>query len=104
MVVHCGVQPQYFLDEMQPYELAPLLDANYNRYKNQWEQVRFITYVQAQTQSDKKLTPQDIIRFNWEQEEVEEVTPEELQQRKQAMLDFMIKVKNKEIVPVPFKP
>lgn len=94
MVVCCGVQPLYFLDEMQPQELDAVLNQFSNNYKNQWEQVRFISYIQASCFASKGLKPQDLIRFTWEQEQQEILTPEEFEVRKKQMLEETIKALN----------
>lgn len=54
---------------MQPYELSILLDNIEYSLKASWEQTRFQTYIQAQTQSTKKLKPTDLISFSWDKEE-----------------------------------
>lgn len=72
---------------MNQFELEAILNQYFNQYKNQWEQVRFISYVTASCQSTKQLAPQDIIKFDWEKE-VEKVSPEEIEKRKKELLDF----------------
>lgn len=61
----------------------------YSYYKNKedWEMTRLLAYIQAQTNSTKKLKLEDIIKFNWEKENEEEqkktdnsVTKEELEE------------------------
>lgn len=61
----------------------------YSYYKNKedWQRTRLLAYIQAQTNSTKKLKLEDIIKFSWEKEEYEElkkndneVTQEELEQ------------------------
>ena len=61
----------------------------YSYYKNKedWQRTRLLAYIQAQTNSTKKLKLEDIISFSWEKEENEElkkndneVTQEELEQ------------------------
>lgn len=35
--------------------------------KQDWEQTRFQSYITAQTQSTKKLNPQDVLKFSWDE-------------------------------------
>lgn len=65
---------EYFLDSLQPYELTAILSNIEYSTKQTWEQTRFQTYIQAQTQSSKKLKPTDIIEFGWDKKEVKKDT------------------------------
>mgnify|MGYP003397970124 FL=1 len=58
---------RYFLDVLQPYELNVILSILEYTTKQEWEQTRLKCYIQAQTQSTKKLKPSDIIKFNWDE-------------------------------------
>ena len=62
------VTVEYFLDKMQPYELAIICESLHLRVKDSWEQARMIAYVTAQVNSTKKMKPTDIIAFGWEKE------------------------------------
>ena len=50
--VECGINPDYFLDKMEWYEVESCLNGLKNKEKNGWEQTRFIGYITAQTQSE----------------------------------------------------
>lgn len=65
---------EYFLDFMQPYELAAITEVLEYTTKQEWEQVRFQSYVQAQSQSSKKIKPTDILKFGWEQDNTKKDT------------------------------
>lgn len=54
---------------MQDYEIKPLMSDLYKRSRENWEQSRLISYVVAQSNSTKKITPSDIIKFPWENKE-----------------------------------
>lgn len=72
---------RYFLDVLQPYELNVILSILEYNTKQEWEQTRLKCYIQAQTQSTKKLKPTDIIEFNWdkvEQKKNTSVTKEDI--------------------------
>lgn len=64
--MQCGISPKYVLDEMQMYEINALMDNKYLAVKDNWEQARMITYIIAQVNSKKKLNPEDIIKFSWD--------------------------------------
>jgi hypothetical protein len=81
-----GIQPQYFLDEMTWFELDAVLQQYYNQYKNQWEQTRLVAYYCAAPFA--KLSMTDIIRFAWDKKE-SDIKPEELQQRKEVLLQAL---------------
>lgn len=59
---------EYFLDKMQYYELDIILSMLEYTTKQDWEQTRFQSYITAQTQSTKKLNPQDVLKFSWDNE------------------------------------
>lgn len=58
---------------MQSYEVESILDGFEYKQRTAWEQSRMISYVTAQCNSSKKLKPQDIIRFPWDDEKDEVV-------------------------------
>lgn len=62
-------EPSYVLDQMQWYEINAALKYAYYSYKDNWEQARLIAYMIAQTNSKKKLSFEDIVKFNWETED-----------------------------------
>ena len=63
--------------------------------KQEWEQTRFKCYIQAQTQSTKKLNPQDIIKFTWDETtNKENKTTKEDIERLKAKANKIIQEKN----------
>jgi len=75
------VTPEYFMDIMQPWELAEF--ANVIEYNNAagWEQTRSIMYMIAQVNSKKKLSIKDIMKLPWDMENNKsnkEITNEEI--------------------------
>ena len=66
--MQCGISPKYVLDEMQMYEINALMDNKHLAVKDSWEQSRMIAYIIAQVNSKKKLNPDDIIKFSWDEE------------------------------------
>lgn len=58
MVCGLGLSPKYVLDEMQTYEMQPLIDRAYLRNRESWEQTRTIcNYIHnAWFKGDFKMT------------------------------------------------
>lgn len=96
MVVGAGIHPNYFLDEMTPKEASYIIKNVEDKYVNEWNQTRFIAYIVMQSQSTKKLTPTDILRFPWETDEVEKttLTKETKEKLKQHALEMEKKINN----------
>lgn len=63
------LSPSYVLDEMEWYEINAIMKYEYYSTMDNWEAARMITYMIAQTNSKKKLTFQDIVKFYWEEEQ-----------------------------------
>lgn len=68
------LDPSYVLDEMEFYEIRPLLKYEHYSHRDDWEQARLIAYMVAQVNSKKKLKFQDITKFYWEEEQEEHDT------------------------------
>lgn len=87
---------EYFLDRMALYELDIMLDCLDNSVKQQWEQSRYICYTTIQSQSTKKLKPEDIMSFKWDKVEEKNttVTKEEKERLTEKAKKIMIE-KNK---------
>lgn len=85
------VSLDYFLDRMRDYELNIVL-SNINYIdRPQWEQTRLLGYINAQTQSTKRLDFSDICVFPWEREEEIE-TEEETEEQLQALRERAIQL------------
>lgn len=74
MVLKHHLDPSYVLDEMEFYEIRPLLKYEHYSHRDDWEQARLIAYMVAQVNSKKKLKFQDITKFYWEEEQEEHDT------------------------------
>lgn len=105
VVIQFGVcSMEYFLDKMKPYELSIICESLHLRVKDSWEQTRMISYLIAQTNSKKKLKPNDIISFPWEKEktvkkaEVKPLTLEDVETIKALALEREKKLKEKGII------
>jgi len=87
IVGNCGIQPEYFLDEITYSECNSLLDAYNERYKDTWEQTRYISFVFAAAQNEKIKKPTDVLKFEWDKEEEQvKMTLEERRRREEEML------------------
>ena len=99
LVMQCGYDPKYVLDEIETYELNAAMKYSYYAVKDDWEQARLIAYMIAQTNSRKTLKMQDIMTFHWEEEEEEhntKITKEEIEALKRQAEQYL-KSKNKTI-------
>jgi len=85
LVLQCGIDPGYVLDEMQFYEVEALIENLWMKDKESWEQARTISYVTAQCQSTKKLDMKEMMTFPWEKGEKIEDNPEELEAVREEM-------------------
>lgn len=91
-----GLDPRYVLDEMRMYEVKPYMKYSHFKEQDSWEQARLISYVQAQTQSSKKLKVTDIMKFPWEKEYKAEVMSDKDWNRLKAKADALSKIINNE--------
>jgi hypothetical protein len=91
--VECGINPDYFLDRMQWYEVDSCLGGLRNKEKTGWEQTRFLGYITAQTQSTKQLKPTDILSFDWDNVSKETtVTNEDKERLKEKAIQTLNKL------------
>lgn len=69
---------EYFFDSMQIYELNEILKNYQYHFKNEFEQTRIISFVIAQSNSTKKLKSTDVLKFEWDNIEVEDTEKKQL--------------------------
>jgi len=69
-------------------EVEAILKSVFEEYKDNWEQTRFITFVNAASSGAKVKSPTDIMKFSWETSEEETQEPTE-QQRLQSQYDLI---------------
>ena len=81
------------LDEIENYEINALMKYNYLNSKENWEQTRLVAYLIAQVNSKKHLELSDIIKFKWDDEEIEKeiVTKEERENLIRKANQYLIK-------------
>lgn len=79
------------------YELDVMLDCLDNSVKQQWEQTRYQCYTTFQSQSSKKLTPQDIMSFTWDKSEKKDthVSQEDRERLTEKARKIMMEKQNK---------
>lgn len=78
------VSVQYFLDELQPYEINTYIENIKYLDTNNWEQTRLLMYVIAQVNSKKQLDVKDILKFAWDNTKLEtEIKTDDIQRLKE---------------------
>ena len=79
LTLEYGINPEYVLNQIQPFEINSIMKYGYYKSKENWEQARLISYLIAQVNTKKTLKLQDIIKFQWEKEnESTKITNEEI--------------------------
>lgn len=68
------VSYDYFLNELQPWEITNIIEAIPYADRNQWEQTRLKIFSTASMFSKNQLTVTDIMRFKWDEEQGEPQT------------------------------
>jgi hypothetical protein len=66
VVVQGGIAPEYFLDHMDLWEAAAVLEASTENYRTTWEQTRYLAYVTLKAAGSKLGSPQELLAFTWE--------------------------------------
>lgn len=92
------VSVPYYYDEMQHYELNDIIDCLPYSDKNLWESNRINGYIIAQSNSKKKLSATDIIKFPWDEVELEkniEISNEDIQRLKEKSKTIKINTNGK---------
>lgn len=69
---------EYFMDCCWMWEVEDCLDCIPYTDRNLKELQRVCAYVNAQTQTTKKISPQDIMKFKWDDEKYEEESDTEI--------------------------
>ena len=83
---------------MQPYEVNDIISCLQYSDVNLWESNRINGYIFAQSNSKKKLSPQDIIKFPWDEVELEkniEISNEDIQRLKEKSKTIKINTNGK---------
>ena len=63
---------------MKMYELNEILKNYQYHFRNEYEQTRILSYIIAQSNSSKKLKPSDVLKFEWDNQEVETIETKQL--------------------------
>lgn len=62
------------MDTLQEYEIEPIVQ-NLEYYERpEWERTRFLALCNIQSNSTKRISPQDILQFPWENDNTEEIS------------------------------
>lgn len=70
------------------------MDALYENYQNQWNLVRFTSYIAVKCAGSKLEKPSDLIRFPWDLDDIIEpeiLTNDEIEAREKEMLEWFNK-------------
>lgn len=68
LTLKLGIAPDYVLDKMCMYEAKALLKYQYYKDKENWEQTRLLGYITVQVNSTKKIKINDILKFEWDEQ------------------------------------
>ena len=88
---------EYFLDEMQEYEVSLIVDNLKYLDRNNWEQTRFQVYANAQMNTKKHLKETDIMKLPWDngdvdgEKEIETVDVDRLREKSQKIINRLNK-------------
>lgn len=87
---------EYFMDNMEDWELLELFASLQYSDRNGWEQARNIMWVIAQTNSKKKLELQDIMKFSWEEHSKDdiEISNDDVSRLKSMADNYMKNIQN----------
>ncbi|BDE81772.1 hypothetical protein [Porphyromonas somerae] len=69
LVAECGISPKYVMDEMELWEIAVYVGGLNEKQKKHLEEKRIFTFLGMSPllgNSSKNLTPQDVIKFPWD--------------------------------------
>lgn len=84
LTIQLGLNPHFILDEMELYEIVPLIENSHLKTKDNWEQARMVSFIIAQSNSSKQLSLDNFIKFPWEKED-ETVDIDEIDNIKETM-------------------
>lgn len=73
----------YFMDELQDWEVYDLYSMLQYADAPSWEQTRWLMYVIAQVNSRKQLKVTDILKFSWDENKNTRITNDEIQRLKE---------------------
>ena len=64
-----GMSPAYFLDSASIDEVEAFLSGWEKECREDWERMRYIMYSIVQVNSKKRLSPEDVMKFGWDNED-----------------------------------
>lgn len=86
-MLQCGIDPGYVMDRMEFYEIKVLIENQWMKTKESWEQARMQAFITAQVNSTKPLEMTDLMTFPWEKVENEKI--EATQDEREALMKEM---------------
>lgn len=80
----------YFMDKLEIWEINDIMENLPYLDRTIWETARLNGYITAQVNSKKKLKPQDICKFKWDDEEKEvEITKKDINRLKAKANEYL---------------
>lgn len=95
LTLSLGLSPEYVLDKMEFYEITALLKKSYMKDRQMWEATRILAFIIAQCNSSKKLNMKQIMKFDWDDENVKEISQKEIDDIAETAKMFETLLKNK---------
>lgn len=79
---------------MQEYEIEPMMKYLWKKNKQAWERTRLEGYITAQVNSSKKITPNDIVKFDWDKKDemftgIKEISNDDVERLKLKSNNFI---------------
>ena len=88
IVCSSGIQPNYFLDEMNLNEASYIIKKNEDDYIDSWNKTRFIAYSIIQSQSTTSLLVTDVMKFPWEDDDKEILPTKSIEELRKYSLEM----------------
>lgn len=80
------MSPSYFFDKMTLEECAAYMRGYQRKEQEEWERMRWLMYTIAQVNSKKRLSPEGLFPFPWDNDkEPVEVNEEEIEEVRKRM-------------------
>lgn len=87
-----------FMEDLREWELGTIVDSVPYIDRGAWERMRFSVYAQVQSQSMKKLVPEEIMSFSWDKSKPENtgISKEDIERLKARAEEIKLKMKKNE--------
>ena len=89
--MNCKLPIDYILYEITDKEIDYITNQYQYNYQEEWEKTRWLGYIFASTMTDKLKKPSDLIKFEWEIEEIDNTTLNVNEDNKET-IEHLIKI------------